>query len=71
LFYRKTSFFTAASNLIDPPFEFGVGRVDLMDWFHPLAYPGQPWRDLVISYGVTIYLSKIWYLFFVVIFSDW
>ncbi|KAH0749127.1 hypothetical protein KY290_028359 [Solanum tuberosum] len=43
---KKTSFFTAASNPIDPPFEFGVGRVDLMDWFHPLAYPGQPWSDL-------------------------
>jgi len=55
LFYRKTSFFTAASNPIDPPFEFGVGRVDLMDWFHPLAYPGQPWSDLVIFYGVTLY----------------
>ncbi|KAH0733336.1 hypothetical protein KY289_004524 [Solanum tuberosum] len=31
---KKTSFFTAASNPIDLPFEFGVGRVDLMDWFH-------------------------------------
>uniref|UniRef100_M1DV50 Ulp1 protease family, C-terminal catalytic domain containing protein n=1 Tax=Solanum tuberosum TaxID=4113 RepID=M1DV50_SOLTU len=37
---KKTSFFTAASNPIVPPFEFGVGRVDLIDWFHPLAYPG-------------------------------
>ncbi|KAH0670369.1 hypothetical protein KY289_024862 [Solanum tuberosum] len=45
---KKTSFFIAASNPIDPPFEFGVGRVDLMDWFHPLAYPGQPWSDLII-----------------------
>ncbi|KAH0654423.1 hypothetical protein KY289_032101 [Solanum tuberosum] len=54
---KKISFFTAASNPIDPPFEFGVGRVDLMDWFHPLAYPGQPWRylhDDVIMY----YLRK-------------
>ncbi|KAH0709792.1 hypothetical protein KY290_011199 [Solanum tuberosum] len=50
-FDMKTSFFTAASNPIDPPFEFGVGRVDLMDWFHPLAYPGQPWRDLFCKYG--------------------
>ncbi|KAL3356503.1 hypothetical protein AABB24_017262 [Solanum stoloniferum] len=44
---KKTSFFIAASNPIDPPFEFGVGKVDLMDWFHPLAYPGQPWSDLM------------------------
>ncbi|KAK6789799.1 hypothetical protein RDI58_013599 [Solanum bulbocastanum] len=29
---KKTSFFTAASNPIDPPFEYGVGRVKLMDW---------------------------------------
>ncbi|KAK4716619.1 hypothetical protein R3W88_014957 [Solanum pinnatisectum] len=40
-------FFTAASNPIDPPCEYGVGRVKLMDWFHPLAYPGQPWGDLI------------------------
>ncbi|KAH0642017.1 hypothetical protein KY285_032879 [Solanum tuberosum] len=59
---KKTSFFTAASNIIDPPFEFGVGRVDLMDWFHPLAYPGQPWSDLIIFYGhvdvIMYYLRK-------------
>ncbi|KAH0690150.1 hypothetical protein KY289_017508 [Solanum tuberosum] len=48
---KKTSFFTAASNPIDPLFESGVGRVDLMDWFHPLAYPGQPWSDLFCKYG--------------------
>ncbi|KAG5570185.1 hypothetical protein H5410_059951 [Solanum commersonii] len=47
----KTSFFTASSNPIDPPFKFGVGRVDLMDWFHPLAYPRQPWRDLFCKFG--------------------
>uniref|UniRef100_M1AEU9 Ulp1 protease family, C-terminal catalytic domain containing protein n=1 Tax=Solanum tuberosum TaxID=4113 RepID=M1AEU9_SOLTU len=54
---KKTSFFTAASNLIDHPFEFGVGRVDLMDWFHPLAYPGQPWRDLHVDV-IMYYLRK-------------
>ncbi|KAG5581210.1 hypothetical protein H5410_051837 [Solanum commersonii] len=53
----KTSFFTAASNPINPPFEFGVGRVDLMDWFHPLAYPGQPWRDLHVDV-IMYYLCK-------------
>ncbi|KAH0714139.1 hypothetical protein KY284_007044 [Solanum tuberosum] len=54
---KKTSFFTAASNLINAPFEFGVGRVDLMDWFHPLAYPGQPWRDLHVDV-IMYYLRK-------------
>ncbi|KAH0649566.1 hypothetical protein KY290_033234 [Solanum tuberosum] len=53
----KTSFFTAASNPIDPPFEFGVGRVDLMDWFHPLAYPWQPWSDLHVDV-IMYYLRK-------------
>ncbi|WMV29844.1 hypothetical protein MTR67_023229 [Solanum verrucosum] len=37
--HRKTSFFTAPTNPIDPPFEFGVGRVNLMDWFYPSTYP--------------------------------
>ncbi|KAL3352537.1 hypothetical protein AABB24_020504 [Solanum stoloniferum] len=54
---KKTSFFTAASNPIDPPFESGVGRVDLMDWFHPLAYPGQPWSDLHVDV-IMYYLRK-------------
>ncbi|KAH0661826.1 hypothetical protein KY285_026720 [Solanum tuberosum] len=54
---KETSFFTAASNPIDPPFEFGVGRVDLMDWFHPLAYPGHPWRDLHVDV-IMYYLRK-------------
>ncbi|KAL3356502.1 hypothetical protein AABB24_017262 [Solanum stoloniferum] len=54
---KKTSFFIAASNPIDPPFEFGVGKVDLMDWFHPLAYPGQPWSDLHVDV-IMYYLRK-------------
>ncbi|KAH0642527.1 hypothetical protein KY290_034109 [Solanum tuberosum] len=54
---KKTSFFTVASNPIDPPFVFGVGRVDLMDWFHPSAYPGQPWRDLHVDV-IMYYLHK-------------
>ncbi|KAG5595404.1 hypothetical protein H5410_036636 [Solanum commersonii] len=44
----KNSFFRAACNPIDPPFDFGVGKVNVMDWFYPLAYTSQPWRDLVI-----------------------
>ncbi|KAH0672754.1 hypothetical protein KY290_024982 [Solanum tuberosum] len=40
-----------ATNPIDPPFEFGVGRVNLMDWFYPLTYPGHPWNDLFCKYG--------------------
>ncbi|KAH0704309.1 hypothetical protein KY285_018587 [Solanum tuberosum] len=54
---KKISFFIAASNPIVPPFEFGVGRVDLMDWFHPLAYPGQPWSDLHVDV-IMYYLCK-------------
>ncbi|KAH0727892.1 hypothetical protein KY285_003602 [Solanum tuberosum] len=54
---KRGNFFTAASNPIDPPFEFGVGRVDLIDWFHPLAYPGQPWRDLHVDV-IMYYLRK-------------
>uniref|UniRef100_M1DHG4 Uncharacterized protein n=1 Tax=Solanum tuberosum TaxID=4113 RepID=M1DHG4_SOLTU len=45
---RKISFITAATNPIDPSFEFGVGRVNLMDWFYPLTYSGHPWNDLEI-----------------------
>uniref|UniRef100_M0ZPS6 Ulp1 protease family, C-terminal catalytic domain containing protein n=1 Tax=Solanum tuberosum TaxID=4113 RepID=M0ZPS6_SOLTU len=53
---KKTSFFTAAfkSNRSSFLSSVLVGWI-LMDWFHPLAYPGQPWSDLVISYGVTLY----------------
>ncbi|KAK4713476.1 hypothetical protein R3W88_019383 [Solanum pinnatisectum] len=46
LIILKNSFFRAACNPIDPPFDFGVGKVNVMDWFYPLAYPSQPWRDL-------------------------
>ncbi|KAG5617577.1 hypothetical protein H5410_017401 [Solanum commersonii] len=38
--HRKTGSSLLCFKSIDPPFEFGVGRVDLMDWFHPLAYRG-------------------------------
>ncbi|KAH0650236.1 hypothetical protein KY284_030148 [Solanum tuberosum] len=53
---KRGNFFTAASNPINPPFESGVGRVDLMDWFHPLSYPG-PWRDLHVDM-IMYYLRK-------------
>ncbi|KAH0669546.1 hypothetical protein KY285_023712 [Solanum tuberosum] len=53
----KTSFFTAATNPIDPPFEFGVGRVNLMDWFYPSTYPGHPWKDLHV--GMIMYYLRM------------
>lgn len=54
-FIGKSILFFVVSNPIDPPFEFSVGRVNLMDWFQPLTYLGQSWGDLIFSYFVTLY----------------
>ncbi|KAG5630231.1 hypothetical protein H5410_001948 [Solanum commersonii] len=59
---KKTSFFTAAKNPIDPPFEFGVGRVDLMDWFLSVVFSrtslGRFGKFLILSHYGTLILCN-------------
>ncbi|KAG5605920.1 hypothetical protein H5410_027412 [Solanum commersonii] len=50
----QSSFTLLSSNT---PFEFGVGRVNFMDWFYPLTYPGHPWNDLHVGM-IMYYLRK-------------
>lgn len=47
-FLGKPVAFTIAKNVIKSPLEFGIERVDLMDWFHTIVATGRACSNLVI-----------------------
>lgn len=55
---KKQSTFTVVSNKINPPFDFGVDRVDRMDWFYDLVTTGRPWEDSKLAEIIPLFLRS-------------